>query len=78
MRTVACRHDRIRPAVIKSGEILATFATELALTGLRGKALFTRGNRKSFVFNVPAVSNQRVPTTAAPILRKVESLLLRH
>jgi hypothetical protein len=35
-----------------------------------------QGDRKSLVFNISSVANQRMPTSAALILRKVESLLL--
>jgi hypothetical protein len=34
-----------------------------------------RRDRKLFAFNIPSVANQRVPTSAALIPRKVESLL---
>jgi hypothetical protein len=40
--------------------------------------VFMREDRKSFGFNISSVANQRMPTSAALILRKVESLLLRH
>jgi hypothetical protein len=40
--------------------------------------MFVRGDRKSFAFNISSVANQRVPTSAALTVRKVESLLLRH
>ena len=40
--------------------------------------MFMRGDRKSFAFNISSVANQRVPTSAALTLRKVESLLLRQ
>jgi hypothetical protein len=42
------------------------------------KVLFMRGNRKSFAFNISSVANQRVPSSAALIPRKVKSLLLRQ
>jgi len=35
-------------------------------------------DRNSFAFNISSVANQHMPTSAALILRKVESLLLRH
>ena len=37
-----------------------------------------REDRKSFGFNISSVANQRVPTSAALIPCKVESLLLRQ
>ncbi len=40
--------------------------------------MFIRVKRKSSVLVLNIVANQRVPTNAALILRKVESLLLRH
>jgi hypothetical protein len=37
-----------------------------------------RKDRKSLGFNISRVASQRMPTNAALILRKVESILLRH
>jgi len=37
-----------------------------------------REDRKSFGFNISRVASPRTPTSAALIVRKVESLLLRH
>jgi hypothetical protein len=44
----------------------ATFATEIALIGIRKDAAFWRVNRKSFVFSVACVASQRVPTGLTP------------
>jgi len=41
------------------------------------RTLYPCGRRKLFIFTVPFVANQGVPTSAALTLRKVESLL-RH
>jgi hypothetical protein len=56
----------------------AARATKNWLVRTRGKALFMQRQCKSFVSSVPTVANQRMPTSPALILHKVESLLLRH
>jgi hypothetical protein len=40
--------------------------------------VFMREDRESFGFNISSAAKQRMPTSAALIPRKVESLLLRH
>jgi hypothetical protein len=35
-------------------------------------------DRKSFAINISSVANQHMPTSTALIVRKVESLVLRH
>jgi len=55
----------------------ATFATKIDRIGYGGQPVSMRGKRKSFVAGVPSAANQRVRTSAALILRRVESLL-RH
>ena len=37
-----------------------------------------REDRKSFGFNISSVASERMPTSTALILCRVESLLLRH
>ena len=56
----------------------ATFATKIERIRCGRKAMFTRVKRKLLVCNASGVANQRVPTSTTLILRKVESLRLRH